>query len=683
MEYYNDILCISHEDLIRNDSAPGEPSDAIMSASNYYKLANEEKINVVRPGKGFGCYALVEVASLPERFLFKVKKKYPGEGRNLILHKWFEQHYYMDERARAWFSNFRFENGKPINPEKMSEYIVNANVLNSVIDLLNDRKTMRRAMQGGRVKWDEMSEAVSFFKQEYNHTLPENVARFKQKVNKYRSEGYIVLIDRRDINQSARKVTVMIEKLLLSIAALPTNPFNNTVRERYEQFMHGEIEICDPRTGEIFSPEDFLGKKGEIVELSDNTIWNYLNKHKNKVVLESMRMSWTDFNHMVRPHHRRHNPFFSFSKISLDDRDLPRKAASGRPKAYYAYDVASGCVIGYAYNRKKNADLFIDCIRNMFQTIERNHWNVPAQVEVENHLVNQFADGLMKAQMVFPLVRWCAPTNSQEKRAEHLNRAKKYSVEKNNHPGIGRWYLKMSINRPKVEKIYDEENNNYKEKIYDFDELVADDIADIYEYNHQLHPNQAMYPGMTRWQVLCEKMNPELTPLDKAFLYRYIGESVSTSIVRNQSCQVQGEHFWLSSPEIIDRMQPGNNKVIAYYLPDENGNIPEVYVYQNDRYVDTCKNLGRYNEAEVEQTDEDRTIMLEQEKYIARFDKMVKDNKPGKITIIPKDEKEYVENAVCDDAGEVYVDDAFDFKEEDYNKYLDPEYARRMARQAL
>lgn len=289
----------------------------------------------------------------------------------------------------------------------------------------------------------------------------------------------------------------------------------------------------------------------------------------------------------------------------------------------------------------------------------------------------------MQAQMVFPIVRWCAPTNSQEKRAEHLNRAKKYGVEKNNHPGIGRWYLKMSINRPKVEKIYDEENNNYKEKIYDFDELVADDIADINEYNHQLHPNQAMYPGMTRWQVLCENMNPDLTPVNKAVLYRYIGENVSTSIVRNQSCQVQGEHFWLSSPEIIDRMQPGNNKVTAYYLSDANGNIPEVYVYQNDRYIDTCKNLGRYNEADVEQTDEDRAIMLEQEKYIARFDKMVKDNKPGKITIIPKDEKECVEDAVCDDVGEIYTDDAFDFKEEDYNKYLDPEYARRMARQAL
>lgn len=682
MEYYNDILCISADDLTRNDAKQGEPSDAIMSRSNYDKLVYCKEINVVRPGKGKGNYALVEVDSLPERFLPKVKQKYPNEGRNLILRKWFGEHYYPDEQARAWFSTFRFENGKPINPEKISLYIVNAGVLNSVIDLFNDKRTMRRSMQGGRVKWDELTEAVDFYREKYGHTLPSNAARFKDKINDYRSQGYIALVDKRDINQSARKVSVQIEKLLLSIASLPTNPFNNTVKELYEKFMCGDIDICDPRTGELFNPEDFY-KKGKIVELSETTIWNYLNKHKNKVLLESMRRTWTDFNHNVRPHHMRHCPFFSFSKISLDDRDLPRKATSGiRPKAYYAYDVASGCVIGYAYNSKKNTDLFIDCIRNMFQTIERNGWNTPAQVEVENHLVNQFADGLMQAQMVFPIVRWCAPTNSQEKRAEHLNRAKKYSVEKNNHVGIGRWYLKMSVNRPKEEKIFDEENNNYKEKVYDYSELIADDMADINEFNHQLHPNQAEYPGMTRWQVLCENMNPDLTPVNKAVLYRFIGESVQTSIVRNQACRVQGNKYWLSSPEMIDRLQPGDCKVTAYYLPDENGEIPEVYIYQGDRFIDTCKNIGAYNEAEVEQTDEDREIMLKQEKFLAKFDKMVKDGKPQKVVIIPKEEKAAIASVrpVVVTLPETATAEE---EEEDYSKYTNPDYARSLARHAL
>ena len=134
-------------------------------------------------------------------------------------------------------------------------------------------------------------------------------------------------------------------------------------------------------------------------------------------------------------------------------------ADGNRVKAYYAYDVASGCVVGYAYNRLKTADLFIDCVRNMFRLIDHQGWNCPAEVEVEHHLVNNFADGLIRAGVVFPFVRWCNPGNSQEKRAEHFNRVKKYGVEKRSQVGIGRWYARLEANRPKEEKVYDEFNN--------------------------------------------------------------------------------------------------------------------------------------------------------------------------------------------------------------------------------
>ena len=145
--------------------------------------------------------------------------------------------------------------------------------------------------------------------------------------------------------------------------------------------------------------------------------------------------------HSQRPHVHRHAPEFSFSKISFDDRDLPRKLKDTkvRPKAYYAYDVASQCVVGFAYNRNKNIDLVVDMFRSMFRLIERNGWGIPAQVEVENHLMSQWKEGFLKAGVVFPFVRFCAPLNSQEKRAEHFNGAKKKSVEHRNHLGIGRF----------------------------------------------------------------------------------------------------------------------------------------------------------------------------------------------------------------------------------------------------
>ena len=75
MEYYDDKLCISYDDLTRNDAPAGQPGDAIMSASNHKKLAASKQINVVRAGKGLNNYALIELESLPERFRERIRHK--------------------------------------------------------------------------------------------------------------------------------------------------------------------------------------------------------------------------------------------------------------------------------------------------------------------------------------------------------------------------------------------------------------------------------------------------------------------------------------------------------------------------------------------------------------------------------------------------------------------------------
>ena len=47
----------------------------ILSVPNYKKLAAKKEINVVRPGKGLGSYALVEIATMPLRFQERIKLK--------------------------------------------------------------------------------------------------------------------------------------------------------------------------------------------------------------------------------------------------------------------------------------------------------------------------------------------------------------------------------------------------------------------------------------------------------------------------------------------------------------------------------------------------------------------------------------------------------------------------------
>lgn len=690
MEYYGKILCISYNDLtyddrpvIREDGKADysksralrghhpsmlsmEELAPIMSVPNYKKLAARKEINVVRQGKGLGSYALIEIATMPLRFQERIKLKY-GEMKEDILRNWFIGHYHIDAKAREFYTRFRFDNGDTLPPEHIQEYTVNASVIEAVMRAMEDATFMRKAMKAGPVNWGELAGAVSYYQAEFGHTLPVSSNRFKKRVNDFKANGYESLISRKFMNQNRRKVTYDIERLLLSIDAQPEQPFNTTVWEQYNLFVQGELELYDPETGEVLNPADFTDKDGNPLVLSPATVANYLNNPKNKALRGKLHMSQWDFNNAYRPYHLRSIGEYSLSKVSLDDRDLPRPMKDGnRVKAYYAYDVVSGAVVGYAYNRYKTTELFLDCMRNMFQTLDRNGMYIPAELEVEHHLVSDFADGLMQAGTVFPLIRWCNPGNSREKRAEHKNREKKYGVEKRTQVGIGRWYAKLEANRPKEEKVYDEKNNTYKVKTYSYEELVADDIRAIETFNAQPHPNQKRYPGMSRWDVLCAHQNPNLAPWDKAVLYRFIGQHTETTIRQNTYCTVMYNQYGLPSPEIIEKLEPRNYKVDAYYLPDADGTINEVYIYQNGRYIATCKPVARYNENTAEQTEYDKAAYTEQSKYVAQFDKMMKDGKIKRVGILAKEEAKLITEVQAE-----AVPLPAQAEEEDYSAYMD------------
>lgn len=638
----------------------------IMSVPNYKKLAARKEINVVRPGKGLGSYALVEIATMPLRFQERIKLKY-GDMKEDVIRNWLGSHYHIDAKARDFYTRFRFDNGDTLPPEHIQEYTVNASVIEAVMRAMEDATFMRKAMKAGPVNWGELAGAISYYQAEFGHTLPVSSNRFKKRVNDFKANGYESLISRKFMNQNRRKVTYDIERLLLSIDAQPEQPFNTTVWEQYNMFVQGDLELYDPETGEVLNPADFTDKDGNPLVLSPATVANYLNNPKNKALRAKLHMSQWDFNNAYRPYHLRSIGEFSLSKVSLDDRDLPRPMKDGnRVKAYYAYDVVSGAVVGYAYNRYKTTELFLDCMRNMFQTLDRNGMYIPAELEVEHHLVSDFADGLMQAGTVFPLIRWCNPGNSREKRAEHKNREKKYGVEKRTQVGIGRWWAKLEANRPKEEKVYDEKNNTYKVKTYSYEELVADDIRAIQAFNAQPHPNQKRYPGMSRWDVLCAHQNPNLAPWDKAVLYRFIGQHTETTIRQNTYCTVMYNQYGLPSPEIIEKLEPRNYKVDAYYLPDADGTINEVYIYQNGRYIATCKPVARYNENTAEQTEYDKAAYTEQSKYVAQFDKMMKDGKIKRVGILAKEEAKLITEVQAE-----AVPLPTQTEEEDYSAYMD------------
>jgi len=604
MEYYNGILCIEGGWLY------GEGN--IMSKPNYSSLIRRNIMTRVRKSAP-GMPALIAYDTIPHRFRNLITEKV-GDPHVKTKHVQFRQNITPDTKAYKFFhETYLLEDGRRLKGEAATEYTLNAMLLNAIRTTVITRKSKRRAL-GGITKgiWEQMAETMRDIRDEYNHSLPLNARRLKQKYNDYINTGYMALIHRGYGNMNSRKVNDIIESLVLSIYSMRNRHFRKTVHELYLMFLAGNIEVVDINTGEIFKRDDFTDTDGNFIQISETTIRNVLNNPRNELEVSKWRDSAINFKTQKMPYNHRHRPEYSLSKISMDDRDLPHKSKDGIwATAYYAFDVHSEAIIGWSHSIKKDMALVYDTFRHMYRNLTEHNLPWPAECEVENHLMSQIREELFE---MFPYVRFCNPQNSREKRAEHLIRLKKYEDEKMHQENVGRWYASS--------KAYGV-NQDIKSKLTT-DELIADDIESIMRFNNHAH---SRYKNKTRWQVLTENLNSELTTPNKRIIAKNIGGHTVTSIRNNDFVQVMYEHYALDNIDIVlKRLKPNNYTIDAYYMPHPDGTIQDVYLYQDNEYLCAAHKIESYNEAQAERTEHDEEIRTNQAKRQAKMRKKLKDD---------------------------------------------------------
>ena len=452
-----------------------------------------------------------------------------------------------------------------------------------------------------------------------------NTRSLERAFKAYLTDGFASLISGNVGGDNARKVNRKVENLILALWRTNDKPFVARVHELYNEFISGTRELYDTETGEAYDPKETDAEGRPIfVELSQATIWNYLKDVVNTTAVYADRNGHFDYQNALRPKHHRKVGQYSLSKISMDDVALSRKAkVAGKDVWVYKYiavDVVSGYYFRPAYIIGKPTERTVyESMRNVFCELWSLGLPMPAELEVEHHLMSN----IPWLQDAFSFVRFCqSPT---EKRAEHNIRSLKWGTAKDMGHTRGRWYAKHEAYRAVRNKV----EGDYVEPAYDPMQIIADDLADIERHNNELHPRQKTYPGMTRRDVLMKQVNPDLKPMDMAYLMQWIGNMTETSIRNNDWVQVDNAGFELKDFGSLNRLKPNNYRVTAYWLPGADERVETVYLYQDGVYIGEAENREKwaYNECEAERTDADNAAMLHQQKRVAKFDKWVKERR--------------------------------------------------------
>jgi hypothetical protein len=638
--------------MSKPDLTDGDPSSPIikdrpiMSGDAYDIYMRRSRHVRVRKGGGPGCPALLSYDLLRSDIKQKIFEKYgnvkEANKRNKIM-----ELIEPDFKASDFFANYQFEDETGIKPERQMEYNANAMVLNAIGRFVSNTTSRQKAMGNKTTRiWQVVSEAVNALDSKaYPHTLPSHPLRLKEKYKNYQDHGYFQLIHKGTGNANAKKVTSNVENLIMSIYCMANLPFGSWVHEDYLSFVSGNKTIVDKESGEILDREDYFDDKhGSYISISRGTVWNILHEPVNANLCDRIRNNRIDHVTQHTPFNHRRPPEFSLSKISADDRTFSRKTEDGkRFNAYVVFDVLSDVVLGAVQSvDAPSVGMIWDCFRDMYSTINKNNLVWPGELECENHLMKDIE---VEIRNMFTHVTFCAPGLSRSKRAEHKIRSKKYGDEKRFQEGIGRWNQKGAYKTKSENK-----DEDYKEPRIPIKRLITEELESIHRFNHSPHPKQKMFPGKTRWQVLIENMNPDLGPPQKFKLFKYLGIRVPTSIRNNDFCQVMYEKYSIDRQDSISRIKPNNYCVEAYYVPDHDGNIPEVFIYQGDTFITKATKIERYNEAKIERTEKDEQIRTDQAKRQAHFFKVEKEGIEEKITrkleIIPSDSLELPEETI-------------------------------------
>lgn len=490
-----------------------------MSRSAYDHLVTRGRVNVLRPGKGLGSYALIEYHSLPERFRLRFEAKY-GNPEKIMKQE--DMPLAADSEAQKYYHEYLLPNGEHLPEDKQTEYTLNARVLNALREMRGTQKAMRRACNNNTpVIWSNIFATAEELRQAYGHTLPKSEARLRDKLRQYTKEGYACLVSGKFCNANTLKITKAAGRQIVALRRCRVPVY--TTKQLFEEFNR----IAERRGWKRLASQSSLVQyleRPEIKPLWYDAVYGelaakQLYARRNKTEMPTMRDSlWYGDGTKLN----------LFYKAVENGKTVVRSAS-----VYEVIDAYSETLLGYAVSDTENFDAQFRAFRMAIETAGHKPYEIVTD--------NQGGQRSKIAQKFFANIcrinRPTAPYNAPSKSIESVfGRFQKQVLHED-------WrFTGGNITSKEAWKINREFLEANKEKLFTYEEMLEAYSVARSKWNAMKH----YQTGIAHEEMYRTSVNPateRVTELDMIDLFWLTTERPSIFTADGITIQYQNRKY--------------------------------------------------------------------------------------------------------------------------------------------
>ena len=560
MEYYNDILCVTCEELTSGDNP-------VMKYITLYQNVRRGNIESINRGGGEGNVALYSYSSLPEKYKKRWVERH-GEPEKQMREEMIGNIVKKDEKAENFFEDYRYDkNGELVAlPEDVKkEYTWNASVLNALMEEFKRLSSSNNKLTGFRRNlWELLLVTSEEWRPVYGHSLPGSVGRLKALINKFRPDNYGVLVSGKYGNSNTLKIEEDGGRYLVALKRSRVPVYTDMeIFEEYNRVApeRGWKPLKSPR-----SLREWLNSS-RIEPLWYDAVHGEMKAHqrygrKHKTELPSRRDSlW----------------YGDGTKLNLYYKDEHGNVRT--IGVYEVMDAYSEVLLGFHISENENYEAQYHAYRMALQTSGHKPYELVHDNQGGHKKLERVSDGLLAK--ISHIHRPTAPYSGQSKTIESaFGRFQSQVLHKDWRFTGQNITTKKASSRPNLEFI---EAN--KDKLYTLAELKAKYVEARREWNEMKHPAT----GISRIGMYNTSVNEEteaVTARDMVDIFWVMTSRPSTFTSSGIEVTIGGKsrtYEVYSSPGVPDHEWRRRNTYKQFYVKYDPYDFGSVRLYWKDK----------------------------------------------------------------------------------------------------